>query len=234
MIPKLLHVIPLLVVYILVNAASAAEPTSAPEEKRSPMYVYEYDQKVSESTIAIGAARFYLGSFDGEENPGKLENENRSFTLGFGASFKLPKRKHLSFDLEFWWTERDYDTTIQAPLFSTISDSMTLQTMALLFGIRGFYPSDGRFRIYGTGGFGIYKSELSVWGSTLGLPGTIEDEDQSFGLYAGVGLEVDVGDDWFLGADYRHWIVEGSFATFGADNVDIGGNYIGISLGKHF
>jgi len=233
MIEKLIHLIPLLVIYILINTANAAEPTSAPEEKNSPVYVYEYEEKVSESTISIGAVRFYLGSFNAEENPGKLENENRSFTLGVGASFKLPKRKHFSFDLEFWWTERDYDTTIQAPLFSTISDRMTLQTMALLFGIRGFYPSDGRFRIYGTGGIGIYKSELSVWGSTLGFPGTIEDGDQSLGLHAGAGLELDVG-DWILGVDYRHWIVEGSFATFGADNVDIGGNYIGISLGKHF
>jgi opacity protein-like surface antigen len=233
MILKLINLISLLVIYILVSAANAAEPTSAPEEKSSPVDMYE-KQNASESTISTGSARFYLGSFDGEENPGKLENEDRSFTLGFGASFKLPKRKYLSFDLEFWWTERDYDTTIPAPLFSTISDSMTLQTIALLFGIRGFYPSNGRFRIYGTGGIGIYKSELSVWGSTLGLPGTIEDEHLSLGLHAGAGLELDVGDDWFLGADYRHWVVKGNFSTFGADNVDIGGNYIGISLGKHF
>ena len=232
MIEKLIHLIPLLVIYILINTANAAEPTSAPEEKNSPVYVYEYEEKVSESTISIGAVRFYLGSFNAEDNPGKLENENRSFTLGVGASFKLPRGKHFSFDLEFWWTERDYDTTIQAPLFSTISDRMTLQTMALLFGIRGFYPSDGRFRIYGTGGIGIYKSELSV-GESWGFLGTIEDEDQSLGLHAGAGLELDVG-DWILGVDYRHWIVEGSFATFGADNVDIGGNYIGISLGKRF
>jgi opacity protein-like surface antigen len=234
MILKLINLISLLVIYILVDAANAAEPTSAPKEKSPPVYVYEYKQNTSESTISIGAARFYLGSFDAEDNPGKLENEDHSLTLGFGASFKLPKRKYLSVDLEFWVTERSYDTTIQAPLFSTISGRMTLQTVALLFGIRGFYPSDGRFRIYGTGGIGIYKSELSVWGSTLGLPGTIEDKDQSLGLHAGAGLELNVGDDWFLGMDYRHWIVEGSFSTFGADNVDIGGDYIGISLGKHF
>ncbi len=233
MIPKLINLIPLLVIYILFDTANAAETTSAPEEKSSPVYVYEYKQNASESTISMGAVRFYLGSFDTEDNPGKLENENHKFTLGFGASFKLPKRKHFSFDLEFWMTERKYDTTIQAPLFSTISDRMTLQTMALLFGIRGFYPSDSRFRIYGTGGIGLYKSELSVWGSTLGFPGTIEDDDHSLGLHAGAGLELDTG-DWVLGVDYRHWIVEGSFGEFGADNVDIGGDYIGISLGKHF
>jgi opacity protein-like surface antigen len=233
MILKLINLISLLVIYVLVSAANAAEPTSAPVEESSPVYSCEKQNSYG-SAISTGSVRFYLGSFDGEENLGKLENEDRSFTLGFGASFKLPKRKYLSFDLEFWWTERDYDTTIPASLFSTISDSMTLQTIALLFGIRGFYPSNGRFRIYGTGGIGIYKSELSVWGSTLGLPGTIEDEHLSLGLHAGAGLELDVGDDWFLGADYRHWVVEGNFATFGADNVDIGGDYIGISLGKHF
>ncbi|KPJ63569.1 hypothetical protein AMJ44_14275 [candidate division WOR-1 bacterium DG_54_3] len=178
-------------------------------------------------------SRLYFGSFDGEENLGKLENESGGFTFGGGISVKLPKRKHFSFDLEFWMTERDYDTTIPAPMFSVIDERMTLSTDALLIGVGGFYPPAGRFRVHGTAGIGLYKSVLSVWGSTLGLPGVIEDEEVSLGFHAGGGLEVSIG-PYVLGADYRRWYLEGSFGTFGAHNVDIGGDYIGVTFGLSF
>lgn len=215
----------LLMMYPLATTVYAAQPVANVGEEEQVRYPADEGKKAW--------WRLYLGAFEGEENPEKLENESGGFTFGGGLSIKLPKTKHLSFDLEFWITERDYDTTIPAPSFSVIDERMTLTTGALLFGLRGFYPSGGPFRVYGTGGIGLYKSVLSVWGSTLGLPGTIEDEDMSFGLHAGGGLEVVIG-SFFLGADYRHWFLEGSFGTFGTGNVDIGGDYIGISFGLSF
>ena len=216
---------PLLMIYLLVTDVYAAQPSVNVGDK----------EKVSQPADEGKRfwSRLYLGSFDGEENPGKLENESGGLTLGGGISVRLPKTKYLSFDLEFWMTERDYDTTVPAPAFSVIDERMTLSTGALLFGVRGFYPSGSRFRVYGTAGIGLYKSELSVWGSTFGFPGTIEDDDTSLGFHAGGGLEVGIG-SFVLGADYRRWFLKGSFGTFGADNVDIGGDYIGVSFGLSF
>lgn len=229
-IPRLLSLGFLFFVFLSVDTAFADQLTSS-QEGSSPIYVHERGN--SESPKSRNAVRLYVGSFNADGNPGKLEDERHNFTLGIGGSFNLPKTDHLSFDLEFWMTQREYDTTVQAPLFGTIDDRMTLNTMAVLLGVRGFYPADSRFRIYGTGGLGMFFSKLTATGQQLGFPGEIEDKDQSMGLHAGGGAEMDLG-DWIIGVDYRRWFVKGSFDKFGASNVDIGGDFIGASIGMHF
>lgn len=114
---------------------------------------------------------------------------------------------------------------------------MYLTTHALLVGARGFYTLGSRFRIYGNGGIGLYWSKLRVSGTeTTWLQfesPEIRHRDDSLGFHAGGGLEADMG-KWVLGVDYRRWFVEGDFGKLGADNVDIGGDYIGASLGRSF
>ncbi|HEB02646.1 MAG TPA: hypothetical protein ENI12_05360 [Nitrospirae bacterium] len=223
---------------------------AAREETGPPVDIYDYEVSdsvpsadrakrtiVPPTSAARGMLRFHLGSFDAEENPGKLYNERHRGTWGAGLSFKLPKTEHFSFDVEFWETSRKYDNTAITCCFplGTIDDHITLNTSALLFGVRAIYPLGSRFRIYGAGGVGQYKSKLILEGTMSGTRGTlVEEANSSAGHYFGGGLETFVSYNVAIGVNYRRWVVEGSFDKFGLNNVDIGGEYTGISIGLQF
>ena len=79
---------PLLMIYLLTTDVYAAQPSVNVGNKE------QVSQPADESKRFW--SRLYLGSFDGEENPGKLENESGGLTLGGGISVRLPKTKYLS------------------------------------------------------------------------------------------------------------------------------------------
>jgi opacity protein-like surface antigen len=216
---------------ILIFAAvgSAAESETGP-----PVYVHDYKpEALSQPPGPFVSLRLHAGSFDTSKNPGKLEGEGGGFTSGIELGF-VPKRT-ISYHMEFMSTSRRYNTpaTVTPPAFGSISDRMTLDTTALLLGVRAAYPSDRVYRVHATGGIGYFKNTLSASASVFGIPGEISDEDSSFGFHAGVGFEA-AFDNWVVGVDYRRWFIDGSFSSFGISNADIGGNYLGLSVGWYF
>jgi hypothetical protein len=110
---------------------------------------------------------------------------------------------------------------------------MTLDTNAFLFGVRCSYPPRKSYRFHATAGIGYFSSKLSADSSLIGIPGEVSDEDSSFGYDAGGGFEIDQG-NWILGVNYRRWFVNASFPTFGISGADIGGDYLGLSVGWLF
>jgi hypothetical protein len=175
--------------------------------------------------------RLNAGNFHTNSNPGKLSNEGGGSAYGFEIGV-LPA-EILSYRLEFMTASRRYDTTVPPPAFGTISSRMTLDTTALLLGIQGSFPPRKSYRFHAAAGIGYFRSELSASGSTFGVPGEVRDEDSSFGYHAGAGFEVDMG-NWVVGVDYRRWFVNASFSTFGISGADIGGDYLGLSIGWLF
>jgi len=198
--------------------------------------VRAYDVQWGGSRESWFDIRCYLGVSTARENPGKLEDGSCGFSGGIGASFKIPKTKHFSLDLEFWDIRRSYDNENLPQGFFTDS-YMSLDTLARLIGIRGFYPSNGSSRIYGTLGYGKYGNLISVEAYFVLLPfgsETIDCDDFSYsGYYIGGGLEFR-GDHLLVSMDYRYFPIRGSFSKFNIEDVDITSSYFGISIGMYF
>jgi hypothetical protein len=209
--------------HLFASSGSAAESDSGP-----PVYEPEAPSQTSSPRIS---ERLHAGSFQTTETPGKFEGEGGGVTGGIELGF-VPKQT-ISYRLEIMYTTRRFDTpaTVTPPAVGSVSGRMTLDTMAVLLGVRASYPPDRSYRVHATGGIGYFNSWLSA--SLSRFPLAINDRDASFGFHAGVGLEADLGKG-VVGVDFRHWFVDGSFHNFGISNTDIGGNYLGISFGWYF
>ncbi len=210
-------------------------PFSFAEETKPDAPVYVHDYKPDEKTALpqnspLFSMRLNAGTFRTNGNP-KLSNQSGGYAFGFEADILATEL--FSYRLEFMSASRTYDTTVHSTGFSTISSRMTLDTNAFLFGVRCSYPPRKSYRFHATAGIGYFSSKLSADSSLFGIPGEVSDEDSSFGYDAGGGFEIDLG-NWVLGVNYRRWFVEASFATFGISGADIGGDYLGLSVGWLF
>ncbi len=209
--------------------------SSFAEELKSDAPVYVNDYKPDEKTTLpqnspLFSLRLNAGTFHTNGNP-KLSNQSEGYAIGFEADI-LPAEL-FSYRLEFMAASRTYDTTVRSTGFSTVSSRMTLDTNAFLFGVRCSYPPRKSYRFYATAGIGYFSSKLSTNSSLFGIPGEVSDTDSTFGYDAGGGVEYDQS-NWVLGVNYRRWFVTASFPTFGISGADIGGDYLGLSVGWLF
>lgn len=206
------------------------------EEKQAdaPVYVHGYTPDPGTTLpphTPLLSFRLNAGTFHTNSNPGQLSNEGGGSAFGFELGV-LPEEL-LSYRLEFMSVWRRYDTTIPPPAWGSVSSRMDLDTSAFLLGIRGSIPRRKAYRFHATAGIGYFASELWVSGSLMGMPGEVSKKDSSFGYHAGAGFEFDAG-NWVVGVDYRRWFVNASFSTFGISGADIGGNYLGLGIGRLF
>lgn len=232
------------------DAGEGAAQTENTGGSASPGYIFDVmhpqNEKPGESGSKPGEKKnsgpfvafdVSLGNFSPNSSPG-LMNESGGFTVGLGLAF-VPKRT-ISYRLEYFSTERKYDTTVTIipPLFYSVDDRMTLATSALLFGLRVSYPGDRSYRFHVDGGIGMFDSSLSLEGWLSFFPFEsvtyLEDKDSSLGYHAGGGIEIDVGRSGFISLDYRQWFVHASFPSFGLDNADIGGDCYAFRFGWFF
>ncbi len=216
-------------VFLVFRASSFAEEP----KPDAPVYVNDYktDEKTARpKNSPVFSMRLNGGTFHTNGNP-KLTNASEGSAFGFELDF-LPAEL-ISYRLELLAASRTYDNTAPPPAFGGVSGRMTLDTSAFLFGVRCSYPPRKSYRLYATAGIGYFKSTLSADASLFGIPGEVSDEDSSIGYDAGGGAEVDLG-NWVLGVNYRHWFVTASFPTFGISGADIGGDYLGLSVGWLF
>ncbi len=167
--------------------------------------------------------QFFIGSIETDTSESVLGGESTILNLGFGVHQDFIDYDHLGFDFDVLMLIREYDTTIAAPPFSSISDEMTLDTFAITAGVRGFIPEESRFRAFATIGLGLYFNKLHVTGSTFGLPGSIEDDDTEMNLFYAVGIEY-ISTEYSFQLQYRDMPIDGGFPTFNVPSTDIGGS----------
>lgn len=219
------------------QAPTEPEPPEDPTKKgKKPLYLHDYKPETSKLPLEPSTSyRITLGSFNPTTNSGRLQGASGGSSAGGEIGFK-PKET-ISYRLELLALNSKYDTP--PPLISelgwnSISDSMTLESRGLLFGVKVSYPKDRVYRFHATGGVGFFRSELTVRGTETGawfsFPARESDTDSNLGFHAGVGVEMG-SEDYVVGLEYRHLTLDASFSKFGVRSEDIGGNYTGLSLG---
>lgn len=176
--------------------------------------------------------RLLLGSLDGEENSAGLRSDSARYTIGMGAFSPIALDGLLAANLEIWLTERAYDTEVTPPALDSASKSMTFTAVALTYGLR-LQPASGRLRPYAMTGLGFQGSRLRTRGTAAGTAETVEEEIITATAQVGIGLEWISGRDSF-GIDYRRWFTEGEFRDFGIDDAQLGGEFLGLSLGARW
>ena len=204
---------------------SEINPDAAQDENKAPVDESFFRQAGKQTT-------FYLGRFEAAEEP-QFRGVRAQYTFGLGVSAELAQYPNLALDLELFDFHREFDTTVQAPLLSTINNDTSADTLALLFGARAFYPASSSFRAYVSAGLGYFNTRLVVTGSTFGLPGTMEQSSSSLDIYYGAGISYSL-DKWGIGLDYRRVDIEGSFSDFYIDDADLGGDALLLGVRYHF
>lgn len=215
----------------LVRVCLATEPATGTDQLQLDPYEeinYEESGVVKspdpqDENFSTPIMHFFIGSIETDTSESVLGGEATVINLGFGVRQDFVDYDHLGFDFDVLILTREYDTTIAAPPFSTISDEMTLDTFAITAGVRGFIPEESRFRAFATIGLGLYFNKLHVTGSTFGLPGTIEDDDTEMNLFYAAGIEY-ISTEYSFQLQYRDMPIDGGFPSFNVPGTDIGGS----------
>jgi hypothetical protein len=221
-----------LLLVMIFTAASFAAAETLPTEVP---YLHDVPKNLLPTLDPPLALRLHLGHFNGEKVSEQLTGESGGFTFGVGAHL-FPKEK-ISYLMEIFSLQRDYDMPASSPAapFATTFDGFSLDTRALLLGVRATFPNDQILRLHATGGIGFFNSELAVKATSWGFPVEKRASDYALGWHAGMGIDAIVN-DWIFGVEFRHWFVDGNFGNdfeaFGIDDVNLGGGLYSFSIGK--
>jgi opacity protein-like surface antigen len=192
------------------------------------------DALAEQSYFAPGSMQLtvYGGSFD--SNPeAQFVGIRNEYSLGVIFGYDLPNVSYVGLDMELLGANRDIDTTILPPIFGTLDNDTTVETVGLLFGGRVYYPVTRAIRVYGVGGLGYYRTNLRVTGTLMGFPGVYEEDDTSFEFYYGAGLSYEF-ETWSLGFHYRHINLNGDFGSFQISDAELGGDLLALGVGFRF
>ncbi len=174
----------------------------------------------------------YGGNFDAQLEAQFVGIRNE-YGLGMMLGIDLVPVAYLGLNLELLAANRDFDTPIAPPFFGTLDNDTSVQTTALLVGVRLFYPPTRAMRLYGVAGLGYYHTEMVVSGSLFGFPGVYRDDDQSLDTYYGAGLSY-AFDNWVWSVNYRHINLSGDFDSFQIYDADLGGDLYALGVGYRF
>ena len=140
----------------------------------------------------------------------------------------------LSFYVDLWsWGTDLPNTEFSACLFCSVDDEVDVDVLVIGLGLSAVYPLE-TFQFYLQGGLSIQIIDYRLGGSILGFPGIAqEDSDSGIAVQYGFGVVYLTGNN-SVGIHFRRFDVESSSDTFSVQDVDIGGDYAGLSFGWHF
>lgn len=173
--------------------------------------------------------RFYLGHFVAPAQS-QLKAPSDDISLGMGITINLLNHPYAGIDFAGFYFKHEVDSTVPQPPFGTLDEDARIETGALMFGGRLFYPAKSHYRVYATAGLGYFRTKMRVFGSLFGFPGVFEQQRSTIAPYYGAGVGYSFG-DWALSLDYRGFRQEEDFSDFNVNDVDVGGQSITIGLG---
>ena len=178
------------------------------------------------------SADLYLGSISNNTSLG----ESSSVTLGTGILFSPENfSPHLRLSLDFWfWTMDQANTQFGPCFFCSINDEVDVGVLTVSLSLVALYPTGTNLQIYGHIGTGFSIINYELRGTLIGIPGTFEDDrDSEISFQYGFGLVYAPG-DIRIGIHARRFQIDSSSILFGFDGIDVGGDYLGVSLGRVF
>lgn len=177
----------------------------------------------------------HLGRIDISEPQGP-EDEG---VIGFGA-MASPQSfpSWLAWNLELMLWDFDHVQGPDATASSAVSEEVEVNVRLVNVGLAGFYPLLERVQVYGQVGVSYYNIEYRATGIDLiffiPFPAEEEEEDIGTALTYGFGLMMWNTEKISLGLHARHYGIESSSEKFDIQDVNAGGEYIGLSIGMSF
>ena len=141
----------------------------------------------------------------------------------------------LALNFELWgWDWQQPNTAIGGGFLVAADDDVDINVSILSLSLVGVHSFGRRLRGYGQIGLGYSKVDYEVRGSTLFLPGTLAEDDDTglapvYGLgimYADAGLNV--------GLHARLFDIDTGSQQLGVEDFDAGGQYLGLSVAWQF
>ena len=156
--------------------------------------------------------------------------------FGFVSTFapeSFPPYLRLSVDIWGWGTDLP-NTEFTSCFFCSINDEVNVDVIAFGVGLVGIYPTESNFQFYAQIGFSYTRVDYELRGSVFGFPGTAaEDGDSGTAIQYGVGMIYKLGNN-SMGVHARKFDIESSSEEFAISDIDVGGDYLGISVGWVF
>lgn len=192
----------------------------------------EIDTNTETDGITNVSLKFLIGSFEPTANSGTLSGNEDGIAIGLGVSIDTPIWKYLAVDLEIFGSHIAYDTHLPLPLLPDYKDRMYIETVSYLFGLR-LHTATKPIRFYGSAGTGLYQNAVYVYAQPWSTQRKLREHDPTAGLYIGGGVELIIK-NFIISTDYRHFKHKGDFPQFDLFNVNLGGEFIGTSIGVLF
>lgn len=130
----------------------------------------------------------------------------------------------LRFGVDLTAISTKYNTPpISGGLFTVISDSMSLNILGASVGAAGVWRMGGVDMRAGAS-LGIYASRMTVYASTLGFPGSLEEKDIGFGSTVFLAMDFRTSPNSRFGLEARRLSLNADFGPLSIGRMAIGGN----------
>jgi len=173
------------------------------------------------------------GNFVAAENA-KLSGQDPGGAINVGIDYRFHPRFAIGVDFESHGQQAKRPEGMRAPFLGTIDDHMNINTASMAF--QGIYSVPiWRTRLHLGAGAGLYRTQLTIDGTLLGIPGTYVDEtENSLGTHLFARWDLRLKKDWWLGAEHRRIDASADFGRWAGGEIDVGGVVNMITLRKEF
>ena len=195
-----------------------------------PVYVAENDEAPGTETLQKPLTfSLFLGDFEADDNPGRLQQEGSGYGWGLTGGYFL--NQHLSVEGEFLFFRREYQLVSDSVLPGTANNNQRYLTLSLSALAKASHRF-GRWRPFVGVGAGYYDTDLFVTDpesglfTTDGAPASVN----SIGYQFSLGVSVLVRKSLQLEAGWKTIVVDEDFGAHSNGKVDLGGNLIYLAV----
>lgn len=153
-----------------------------------------------------------------------------------GSPESFPSWLALHVELMFWGF--DDVQGAEATASSAVTEDVEVDVLTINTSLAGVYPLLGKTQVYGQIGLSYYRIEYQATGLDLVsfFPVRVKEEDKDIGieLSYGLGLMMRATEKVNIGLHARHYGFESSSRKFDIQDVNAGGTYVGLSVGRSF
>ena len=182
------------------------------------------------------AERWYIGGGIGgfaEQDNAQLSGQDAKFATFFGGGYRASPNISVEAEVLYWRQQADTPATISPAVLTTADTRTDLDTSGLGALIKFYLPLDS-VDLYAGGGLGFYSSTLNVKGTVSGLSAQVDKSETNVGYQLVAGADIFVSRKISVGMEYRWMKIEANFEPYITGDVDMGGQFLFLSVRGHF